>query len=166
MERHLRLKLPRGQFLDVSASRSRTMSAIRAKNTKTTERILRMALTRAGISGWQLHPNHVLGKPDVYFPKHRLAIFADGCFWHFCPKCGHIPKTRQAFWKAKIERNRQRDQRIKRFLSRSGINVVRIWEHELKSQIKIARAIGKITAKLSNVDLRLKRSQQNNHREI
>src|SRR5438874_12771838 len=102
MERRLRLKLPRGKFLNVSASRSRTMSAIRGKNTRSTERALRSALIRAGIKGWRLHPDHVLGKPDLYFPKHRIAIFVDGCFWHSCPKCGHIPKTRQAFWRAKI----------------------------------------------------------------
>jgi DNA mismatch endonuclease (patch repair protein) len=166
MERHLKLKLPQGKFLNVSASRSRMMSAIRGKNTRSTERALRSALMRAGIKGWRLHPDHVLGKPDLYFPKHRIAIFVDGCFWHFCPKCGHIPKTRQAFWKAKIERNKRRDQRIKRFLTRTGINVIRIWEHELGSETKIVRVITKITAKLSSIDLRTQRGQQNHHRKI
>ena len=147
MERRLRLKLPQGKFLDVSISRSRMMSAIRGKNTRSTERVLRSALMRAGLKGWRLHPNCILGKPDIYFPKQKLAIFVDGCFWHFCPKCGHIPKTRKPFWQAKIERNRRRDQQIKRSLTRGGINVVRIWEHELGSEFKIARTINRITAK-------------------
>jgi DNA mismatch endonuclease (patch repair protein) len=165
MERRLRLKLPQGKFLNVSATRSRMMSAIRAKNTRSTERALRSALMRAGIKGWQLHPDHLLGKPDVYFPKHGLAIFVDGCFWHFCPRCGHIPRTRQPFWKAKIERNRQRDQRTRRSLTRTGINVIRIWEHELRSEANTARVINKIRKKLSSV-VRTQWSQQNDHRKI
>jgi DNA mismatch endonuclease Vsr len=135
------------------------MSAIHGKNTRSTERVLRSALMRAGIKGWRLHVNEVLGKPDLYFPKQKLAIFVDGCFWHFCPKCGHIPKTRQPFWKGKIERNKQRDQRIKHFLTRTGINVIRIWEHQLRSDAQIARVINKIADKLSSADLRTKRGQ-------
>jgi DNA mismatch endonuclease (patch repair protein) len=166
MERRLKLKLPQGRFLNVSVSRSRMMSAIRAKNTRSTERALRSALMRSGIKGWRLHASHIKGNPDIYFPKHNLAIFVDGCFWHLCPKCGHIPKTRQPFWKAKIERNRRRDQRTKRFLIRTGISVIRIWEHELRSETNTARVINKIREKLSGVDLRTQRSQQNNHRKI
>jgi DNA mismatch endonuclease Vsr len=148
MERYLRLKLPGGKFLNVSSSRSRTMSAIRGKHARTTERTLRMALTRAGIGGWQLHPVGLPGNPDVYFPKQRIAVFVDGCFWHFCPKCGHIPKTRRLFWKAKIERNRFRDSKVKLSLRELGIGTLRIWEHELKQQAEIARIIRRIMTKL------------------
>lgn len=132
MERRLRLKLPQGKFLNVSPSRARTMSAIRGKNTKT-ERRLRMALTRAGISGWQLHANDIPGRPDIYFPVQRLAIFVDGCFWHGCSRCGHIPKTRRPFWAAKILRNKARDRATARKLKRIRMNVIRVWEHSLKS---------------------------------
>src|SRR5205823_6917634 len=107
------LKLSEGKFLNVSATRSRMMSAIRGKNTRSTERALRMALMRAGIKGWRLHAVNLPGKPDVYFPTQRLAVFIDGCFWHFCPKCGHIPKTRRIFWNAKIQRNQERDRKVK-----------------------------------------------------
>lgn len=166
MERRLRLKLPQGGFLNISASRSRMMSGIRGKNTRSTERVLRSALMRAGIRGWRLHAGDIKGNPDIYFPKHNLAIFVDGCFWHFCPKCGHIPKTRQAFWKAKIKRNRQRDQRTNQFLIQTGINVIRIWEHELESETKIARVISRIMAKLSSSPLRAQCGQHNHHRKI
>lgn len=137
MERRLRLKLPQGKFLNVSASRSRMMSAIRGKNTRSTERALRSALMRAGIKGWRLHATEILGKPDLYFPKQKLAIFVDGCFWHGCAQCGHIPRTRSSFWAAKIQRNRQRDRAAVRRLKASGTNVIRVWEHSLKSTKEI-----------------------------
>ena len=140
--------MPGGVFLEVSASRSRMMSAIRSKNTRSTERVVRMALIRAGINGWRLHATELPGQPDIYFPKERVAIFVDGCFWHFCPRCGHVPKTRKIFWKAKIERNKMRDKAVKRSLSQLGITVVRIWEHELKPR-EIHRAIRKIKIGLS-----------------
>jgi DNA mismatch endonuclease, patch repair protein len=157
MERYLRLKLPDGKFLNVTASRSRTMSAIRGKHGKTTERALRMALIRAGIRGWRLHAA-LPGKPDIFFDDQRIAVFVDGCFWHFCPKCGHIPRTRQAFWKAKIERNMRRDRRTKRILRQGGIRVIRVWEHSLKSSKDIDSVIKLI--KNLNVDTGIKVRQQ------
>jgi len=107
------------------------MSSIRGRNNKSTELRLRMALVKAGLKGWVLHPQDVFGKPDVFFVKKKLAIFVDGCFWHWCRVCGHIPKTRSAFWRAKIERNRARASLVKRSLRRESIKVIRIWEHSL-----------------------------------
>src|SRR5438132_675667 len=101
MERFLSRKLPGGKFVGVSDERSRTMSAIRGKYTKTTEGALRMALIAAGIKGWRLHPAGLLGNPDMFFPGRCVVIFVDGCFWHGCPRCGHTPKTRTSFWRAK-----------------------------------------------------------------
>jgi DNA mismatch endonuclease Vsr len=144
MERYLRLKLPSGRFLHVEASRSRTMSAIRSKHAKTTELALRHALMRAGVKGWRLHPADVPASPDVFFPKERLAIFVDGCFWHGCSKCGHIPKTRRAFWRAKIERNRARDRAAIRRLKKLQLRSIRIWEHDLKSPESTVRALRRI----------------------
>ena len=148
MERRLRLKLPNGKFVNVSASRSRIMSAIRSKNTRSTELVLRSALIRCGIQGWRVHATEVIGSPDIYFPKQKLAVFVDGCFWHGCSKCGHIPKTRQVFWKAKIARNKNRDKKVKRSLAELGIHAVRIWEHELKR--KPSAAVHKIVKTLGD----------------
>jgi len=144
MERYLKLKLPGGQFVNVGVSRSRTMSAIRGKNTKTTERTLRMALSRTGIRGWELHPRDILGKPDLYFRQQRLAVFLDGCFWHGCAKCGHIPKTRRPFWRAKILRNKERDKVNARKLRQSKIRVVRVWEHSLSNKDGCRQVVAKI----------------------
>lgn len=131
MERHLKKKLPGGCFSDVSSTRSRIMSSIRGKSNKSTEAVLRSKIVRAGISGWTMHPPNVPGKPDFYFYRQNIAIFVDGCFWHGCGRCGHIPKTRTAFWSAKILRNRQRDRRTRSTLRRRGIRVISFWEHQL-----------------------------------
>lgn len=134
MERKLKEKLPGGVFGNVSETRSRTMSAIKGKHTKSTERRLRMALVRARISGWKIHYAALAGKPDFFFPKENLAVFVDGCFWHGCPNCGHIPKTNTAFWAAKIDRNISRDRKNRRILRKAGLNVMRVWEHSLKNR--------------------------------
>jgi DNA mismatch endonuclease, patch repair protein len=144
MERKLRKTLKGGEFKNVPAVRSKTMSAIRSKNNQTTELCFRMALVRAGIREWETNAEDLAGKPDFFFCKKRLAIFIDGCFWHGCPKCGHYPKTRSAFWKMKILRNRSRDKKNRQTLHKEGIRVVRIWEHSLKTTERLAAEIKKI----------------------
>ena len=145
MERRLKKFLINGKFKNVPQKRSRTMSAIRGKNNRTTEVCLKMAFIRRGLKGWKLHAKELPGNPDFYFKKKNLAVFVDGCYWHGCPKCGHIPKTRSQFWKAKIRRNQERDRQKKIELEKKGISVIRIWEHELKDNSNINKVIIKIT---------------------
>jgi DNA mismatch endonuclease (patch repair protein) len=134
MERYLRLKLRGGCFGKVPLKRSLAMGKIRGKNNRTTEVRLRYALVRAGIAGWRLHAA-IPGRPDFYFARNKIAIFVDGCFWHGCPKCGHIPRTNRAFWRAKIERNQQRSAKWDRLLREERILVLHIWECEIKSSL-------------------------------
>lgn len=72
------------------------------------------------------------GKPDIAFPKRKIAIFIDGCFWHGSPIHGSTPKTNTDFWEAKIKGNIERDQLITTQLTTDGWMVIRIWEHEIK----------------------------------
>ncbi len=141
MEKILKHKLKKGIFFNVSPLRSKMMSSIRGKHNKSTELRLRMALVKAGIRGWILHPNEMFGNPDIFFVKKKLAIFVDGCFWHGCGSCGHIPKTRPAFWKAKIERNQERANIVKVKLRQKSIKVMRVWEHVLKDPQKLEKFI-------------------------
>lgn len=149
MERRLKEKLPGGIFHDVSSTRSRTMAAIRGKHAASTERRLRMVLIRSKISGWKLHAADFPGKPDFFFPNHKLAVFVDGCFWHGCPKCGHVPKTNTPFWSAKITRNIERDRLNRAALKKLGIRVFRVWEHALKSPASINTIIKKIKLEIN-----------------
>lgn len=70
-------------------------------------------------------------RPDFVFPKLRLALFVDGCFWHACPQHTTKPKDNATFWRKKFAANVERDRRANRILRRDGWRVVRIWEHAL-----------------------------------
>ena len=87
-------------------------------------------------------------RPDVVFPKQRIAVFVDGCFWHGCPLHGTSPATNREYWGPKIAENRQRDLRNQRDLEAEGWIVIRAWEHEdpcvVSEQIASARAIASL----------------------
>ena len=67
---------------------------------------------------------------DLVFPRLRLAVFVDGCFWHGCPQHHTVAKTNAAFWADKVEGNRRRDVDTNGTLADAGWSVLRIWEHE------------------------------------
>jgi len=90
----------------------------------------------------------VFGKPDFVFPKLKLAIFVDGCFWHGCPKHATKPKNNRLFWRRKLSANKKRDSLVTIALRRGGWRVVRIWEHELARRNK-AHCIRRIQRILS-----------------
>jgi DNA mismatch endonuclease (patch repair protein) len=104
------------------------MSRVRSKRNATTELKLLSLLRSARLSGWR-RDFPLLGNPDFAFPKSKLAVFVDGCFWHG-HGCGRNlkPKRNAAMWHAKIVGNRTRDRRITRKLRAAGWSVVRIWE--------------------------------------
>jgi DNA mismatch endonuclease (patch repair protein) len=125
---------PLPPFGKPSRKRSENMRAIRSFGNETTERRLVSLLRGHKLWGWRLHPPRILGEPDLLIRNGRIAVFVDGCFWHGCPKCGHIPKTNKAYWRAKIARNRARDARITRRLRKVGFSVVRLWECDLRAR--------------------------------
>ncbi len=110
--------------------RSECMSHVRGKNTGL-EKIFRKSLRSLGIKEYRLHAK-VPGRPDLYFPKQRLAVFIDGCFWHGCPRCASLPVTNVRFWREKIERNRMRDKAVGIELRKAHIRTLRFWGHEIK----------------------------------
>ncbi len=126
------------------AERSALMSKVRSTGNRSTEGQVEAALLTAGIAGWEKHARLGTGRsanrPDFYFPDLRLALYVDGCFWHACPVCKPtLPATRAAFWAAKIDENRRRDNRKRRMLRRAGYHVIRVWEHELRGDAWLTR---------------------------
>jgi DNA mismatch endonuclease (patch repair protein) len=116
-----------------AAARSALMAKVKAKGNKSTEAAVTVMLRAARIAGWRRHPKHILGRPDFYFPKAKLAMFIDGCFWHACPTCQrNCPATRTAFWHEKIDGNRRRDNRTRHKLRAHGYRVFRVWEHAVQ----------------------------------
>ena len=67
---------------------------------------------------------------DLVFPKARVAVFLDGCFWHGCADHFKPPHTNVDFWVGKIEGNRIRDLQTDSVLTEHGWAAVRVWEHE------------------------------------
>lgn len=96
------------------------------------ERHLRSELHRRGLRYW-IHRQVVPGlrrEADVVFPRARVAVFVDGCFWHGCPVHRTHPRRNSAFWAEKIEGNRARDADTDAQLTAAGWTVIRVWEHE------------------------------------
>lgn len=114
--------------------RSEVMSQIKGRGNKSTERRMAAILRANRISGWKLHPSDVPGRPDIFFPDLRTAVFLDGCFWHACRKCFSKPAQNSSFWEKKIFGNVRRDRKVTRALGRRGIRVIRIWEHDLEKR--------------------------------
>jgi DNA mismatch endonuclease (patch repair protein) len=119
---------------ETTKQRSDNMRAIRATSNATTEQRFRGLLVRNSVRGWSVREGSVLGTPDFFFKTQRVAVFVDGCFWHGCPKCGHIPKANSSYWMKKLTHNKKRDSQVSASLRRSGIRVVRIWECELRAR--------------------------------
>lgn len=117
-------------------TRSRMMSGIRSRNTQP-ELILRSELHKAGFR-FRLHNNNLPGHPDLVFAKYKAVIFVNGCFWHN-HNC-HLfkwPKTRQDFWKQKLIKNRNRDEKVRGELLAYGWRVGIVWECSLKGKNKL-----------------------------
>lgn len=117
--------------------RSKVMAAINSSGNRATELRLARILRASGITGWRRH-QALPGKPDFAFPRERLAVFVDGCFWHGCPWHCRMPKSRQSYWTPKIARNKARDKTVQALLATDGWFVHRIWEHSLKESSSIA----------------------------
>ncbi|GGZ74648.1 very short patch repair endonuclease [Streptomyces bluensis] len=66
---------------------------------------------------------------DIVFPKAKIAIFMDGCFWHGCPEHATQPKANAEWWRAKLDKNMARDHQTTEHLRSTGWTVLRFWEH-------------------------------------
>jgi DNA mismatch endonuclease, patch repair protein len=114
--------------------RSHCMSQIRSKNTQP-EMALRQALSSKGIRGYRIHYK-LAGSPDIVFPRKKIAIFIDGCFWHRCPKCSiRIPIQNRSYWLKKIINNVRRDKLVTARLRKLGWKVIRVWEHAVRKNL-------------------------------
>jgi|ERR1700683_70831 len=129
-------------FETPSEQRTRNMRAIRSSGNTSTEKRLCALLRTHRIRGWRSQPRDILGKPDFLIKEKRLVVFVDGCFFHGCPRCGHIPRTNRSYWAAKISRNRLRDNVTSKALRALGYRVVRIWECRLRESPD--RCLGRI----------------------
>ena len=115
-------------------TRSRVMAAVRSKNTAP-EIAVRQALHAAGYR-FRLHRRDLPGSPDLVLPRHRVAVFVHGCFWHGhgCSRAKR-PATNTNYWDAKRKRNIARDELSQRQLQAAGWRVATIWTCEQETGV-------------------------------
>jgi DNA mismatch endonuclease (patch repair protein) len=113
--------------------RSRIMSKIKGKDTSPELR-LRKELWRIG---YRYKKDYKSGpyRIDVAFPRAKLAIMVDGCFWHACPRHFKMPKSNKRYWIKKIGDNRKRDNKFNNFMRVGGWMVIRLWEHDINNNL-------------------------------
>ena len=123
--------------------RSAIMSRIKGKGNKTTEVAFASLLRQNGISGWR-RQWPVAGRPDVAFPKEKVAVFVDGCFWHQCPRHKRVPETRKGYWMEKFRVGKAKRVSDKRSLRADGWVILEVWEHDLKSEVGRAKVLKRV----------------------
>jgi DNA mismatch endonuclease, patch repair protein len=132
---------------ETNPGRSRIMRANRRKDTKP-ELAVRRALHARGLRFRVDLPikleHHRQIRPDVVFPRQRLALFVDGCWWHGCPEHGTQAATNTDYWGPKLDENRARDRRQTKALEAEGWTVVRVWSHERPDAVarRVATLLG------------------------
>lgn len=102
------------------------------------ERALRSVLHRRGSRYRCDYPIRLDGyrsiRADIVFPRVRVAVFVDGCFWHRCPTHGSTPAANRDYWAPKLDRNVERDREADEALRAGGWVPVHVWEHEPPSE--------------------------------
>ena len=113
--------------------RSKNMSHIRSTNSKP-EEIVRKYLFSKGFR-YRKNVRTLPGCPDIVLPKYKTIIFVNGCFWHKhdCPRFVW-PASNEDYWRPKILRNVERDQKNAEALKNMGWRIITVWECELKKK--------------------------------
>ena len=115
-----------------AAKRSEMMSGIRGANTRP-EITVRKLLFALGYR-FRLHRRDLPGSPDVVMSSRKVAIFVQGCFWHWHHGCRYakLPSTRPDFWKTKLGANVARDKATTAQLRSIGWRTLWVWECALR----------------------------------
>lgn len=109
------------------------MRRVKSSKNFSTELKLISILKEHKICGWRRNYK-IYGNPDFVFPKAKIALFADGCFWHG-HNCRNVtPKDNSAYWANKISANKSRDKEVSKYFVKRGWKVIRIWECDLRSK--------------------------------
>lgn len=131
------------------ARRSANMARIKGRDTGPEMR-LRSALHGEGFR-FRVCRKDLPGKPDIVFPRRRLAVQVRGCFWHQHEGCsaGRLPRSNLEYWQPKLEGNVRRDAEKDNALRTLGWGVLVIWECELKDAEQLALAVQRVRSLLT-----------------
>lgn len=94
-------------------------------------------------------PGTLQRRVDIVFPKARVAVLVDGCYWHGCPVHSPSgPRENAWYWDPKLLRNKERDRDTDQRLESAGWQVLRVWEHEPPNDAA-RRVAGMVRARLN-----------------
>ncbi|MFI5258787.1 MAG: very short patch repair endonuclease [Candidatus Limnocylindrales bacterium] len=116
-----------------SSARARAVMQGNRRRDTLPELRLRSELHRGGARFRVDYPVRGRGRTirvDIAFPRSRIAVFVDGCFWHGCGQHPKPSKSHADYWGPKIAGNRRRDAAQDADLTAAGWRVIRSWEHE------------------------------------
>lgn len=121
--------------------RSRTMRAVKSKDTKP-EMVVRRMLHRLGYR-FRLHRKDLPGKPDIVLPRHKKVIFVHGCFWHGHAGCRQAtrPTSNVAYWSDKIDGNIMRGRHHLQQLDQQGWHCLVLWGCAIKDQEALRKGL-------------------------
>ncbi|OZC69863.1 very short patch repair endonuclease [Rhodococcus sp. 06-462-5] len=128
------------------AKTSARLSKQKRRDTKP-EVALRQALHRRGLRYFvdRAPLKGMRRRADLVFPKRKVAVYVDGCFWHSCPVHATKPRNNAQWWADKLAANVARDRDTDDKLLAEGWRVVRIWEHE-DPAVAADRVVDELTA--------------------
>mgnify|MGYP001561850585 CR=1 FL=1 len=114
------------EALTLEMRRENTIKMLLSSERKETkiELILENVVKNLGLEYRKQHP-HKFTIIDIAIPQYKIAIYADGCYWHGCPL--HCPNSKIAI-EGKV---RDKDTRVNKKLQDEGWYVIRLWEHDL-----------------------------------
>ena len=120
-----------GRLAPADSATVRRMQRQKRRDTKP-ELALRRELHRRGHRYYVDRPPlaGMRRRADLVFPRLKVAVYVDGCFWHSCPQHATVSKNNQDWWVAKLAGNVTRDRDTDTRLTEAGWRVVRVWEHE------------------------------------
>jgi DNA mismatch endonuclease (patch repair protein) len=137
----------------VSVDRPRTDAATSARLSKQRRRdtkpevALRRELHRRGLRYFvdRAPLKGLRRRADLVFPRRKVAVYVDGCFWHSCPEHATKPRNNAQWWADKLAGNVARDRDTDARLAEAGWTVVRVWEHEAVGEAadQVERAVGR-----------------------
>lgn len=127
--------------------RSAIMRAVKSRDTKPEKKV--RALLRTIAPGYRLHRKDVAGNPDVAWIGRKRALFVHGCFWHGhdCPRGARMPRANVDYWRAKIARNKARDEANLQTLAQQGWRALVVWECELKDEAALSKKLAAFAAR-------------------
>lgn len=130
--------------------RLKTMRAVKSKETKIETKVTKY-LWSCGVR-YRKNVKDLFGKPDIAIKRRKIVVFIDSCYWHGCSEHCRLPASNNDYWKAKIERNMARDKEVTNYYKEREWRIIRIWEHDLKSDFE--GTMKHLVAELRNHDVK------------